>query len=124
MNVKRLAWVLAAVVVVAVVALIAYNVGTGAANGGYGRFGFGSMPVHYARPWLGTGLFGFLLFLGLGLLLVWVIVGFAGGYRGSNPTSVPPADGLERLNQLTELHDRGALSDEEFSAAKRKLLGL
>jgi hypothetical protein len=30
---------------------------------------------------------------------------------------------LDQLNQLTELHTQGALSDEEFTAAKAKLLG-
>jgi hypothetical protein len=30
---------------------------------------------------------------------------------------------LDQLNQLNELHQQGALSDEEFSAAKAKLLG-
>ena len=39
----------------------------------------------------------------------------------------PPAPAqpsmLDQLNQLTELHQQGALSDEEFTAAKAKLLG-
>jgi hypothetical protein len=30
---------------------------------------------------------------------------------------------LDQLNQLTELHTQGALTDEEFAAAKAKLLG-
>ena len=30
---------------------------------------------------------------------------------------------LDQLNQLTDLHKQGALSDEEFTAAKAKLLG-
>ena len=30
---------------------------------------------------------------------------------------------LDQLNQLTDLHNQGALSDEEFTAAKAKLLG-
>jgi hypothetical protein len=30
---------------------------------------------------------------------------------------------LDQLNQLTDLHTQGALSDEEFTAAKAKLLG-
>jgi Short C-terminal domain/Domain of unknwon function (DUF3824) len=30
---------------------------------------------------------------------------------------------LDQLNQLTDLHTQGALSDEEFAAAKAKLLG-
>ena len=31
---------------------------------------------------------------------------------------------LDQLNQLNELHQQGALSDEEFTAAKAKLLRL
>jgi hypothetical protein len=30
---------------------------------------------------------------------------------------------LDQLNQLAELHQQGTLTDEEFSAAKAKLLG-
>jgi hypothetical protein len=30
---------------------------------------------------------------------------------------------LDQLNQLNELHQQGALSDDEFAAAKAKLLG-
>jgi hypothetical protein len=30
---------------------------------------------------------------------------------------------LDQLNRLTDLHTQGALSDEEFTAAKAKLLG-
>jgi hypothetical protein len=42
------------------------------------------------------------------------------------PPPAAPAAGpsmLDQLNQLTELHAQGALSDNEFSAAKAKLLG-
>jgi hypothetical protein len=36
-----------------------------------------------------------------------------------------PAGGsmMDQLNQLTALHEQGALSDEEFAAAKAKILG-
>ena len=30
---------------------------------------------------------------------------------------------IDQLNQLNELHQQGALSEEEFAAAKAKLLG-
>lgn len=40
------------------------------------------------------------------------------------PAAVPPAPGmLDQLNQLTTLHQQGALTDDEFAAAKTKLLG-
>jgi len=42
------------------------------------------------------------------------------------PSQAPPAQGpsmLDQLNQLNELRQQGALTDEEFAAAKAKLLG-
>jgi hypothetical protein len=33
------------------------------------------------------------------------------------------SDVMSQLNQLTAMHDSGALSDEEFTAAKAKVLG-
>jgi len=42
------------------------------------------------------------------------------------PPQAPPAQGpsmLDQLNQLNELRQQGALTDEEFAAAKAKLLG-
>jgi hypothetical protein len=42
------------------------------------------------------------------------------------PPQAPPAQGpsmLDQLNQLNDLRQQGALTDEEFTAAKAKLLG-
>ena len=42
------------------------------------------------------------------------------------PPQAPPAPGssmIDQLNQLNELRQQGALTDEEFAAAKAKLLG-
>ena len=42
------------------------------------------------------------------------------------PAAPPPApepDVFSQLNRLVQLYDRGALSDEEFAAAKDRLLG-
>ncbi len=33
------------------------------------------------------------------------------------------SDVLSQLTELVKMHDRGALTDEEFSAAKARLLG-
>jgi len=46
-------------------------------------------------------------------------------YQQPPPQQAAPAGPsmLDQLNQLTELHQQGALSDAEFTAAKAKLLG-
>jgi Short C-terminal domain len=46
-------------------------------------------------------------------------------YQQPPPQQAAPAGPsmLDQLNQLTELHKQGALTDEEFAAAKAKLLG-
>jgi hypothetical protein len=41
-------------------------------------------------------------------------------YQQPPPASSPMID---QLNQLASLHDQGVLSDDEFAAAKAKLLG-
>jgi Short C-terminal domain len=35
----------------------------------------------------------------------------------------PPPSVLDQLTQLSALHDKGALTDDEFTAAKARLLG-
>jgi hypothetical protein len=43
------------------------------------------------------------------------------------PPPAPPApqdDSMAKLQQLAQLHSQGVLSDEEFSAAKAKILGI
>ena len=35
----------------------------------------------------------------------------------------PPADPADEIEHLAQLHSSGALTDEEFAAAKAKLLG-
>ncbi len=37
--------------------------------------------------------------------------------------AAPTSSMLDQLNQLTTLHQQGALTDDEFTAAKAKLLG-
>jgi len=50
-------------------------------------------------------------------------------YQQAPPQQPPPAAApagpymLDQLNQLTALHEQGALTDNEFTAAKAKLLG-
>jgi hypothetical protein len=38
-------------------------------------------------------------------------------------TGAAPASAADQLSQLAELHQQGALTDEEFAAAKAKILG-
>jgi hypothetical protein len=40
------------------------------------------------------------------------------------PVAPAPADSTAELERLAKLHESGALTDEEFAAAKSKLLGL
>jgi hypothetical protein len=40
------------------------------------------------------------------------------------PPTPPAPSGTADLNQLVEYHNQGILTDEEFAAAKAKLLGL
>jgi hypothetical protein len=42
-------------------------------------------------------------------------------YEAAPPT--PPASDMDQLQQLADLHASGALTDEEFAAAKAKILG-
>jgi hypothetical protein len=43
---------------------------------------------------------------------------------GNVPASSADEDRVAKLRDLADLHERGELSDDEFSAAKRELLGL
>jgi hypothetical protein len=43
-------------------------------------------------------------------------------YEAAPPPAAPPNE-MEQLQQLADLHASGALTDEEFAAAKAKILG-
>lgn len=45
-----------------------------------------------------------------------------GNGAGNGHTPAPPADPIAALERLADLHDRGALTDEEFAGEKRNLL--
>jgi Short C-terminal domain len=49
----------------------------------------------------------------------------AGAYQQPSPQvpAQPPPSILDHLTQLSALHDKGALTDDEFTAAKARLLG-
>jgi hypothetical protein len=40
------------------------------------------------------------------------------------PAAAPPPGAIAELERLTRLHESGALTDEEFAAAKARALGL
>jgi hypothetical protein len=46
--------------------------------------------------------------------------GGTAGEQGSQPGGADPV--LDQLSRLTAMHDQGALTDEEFAAAKAKVL--
>jgi hypothetical protein len=123
-GVRRLALVLIGIAALAIVGFVAYHAGT-TTNDGSIRMPFGPMHVNRGYGWPGFGLFGLVAFIAIGLLAVWVVAALFSGAGGGIRPSVPPAGGdVERLRELAEMHDRGALTDDEFAAAKRKLLGM
>jgi uncharacterized membrane protein len=110
------------------VGLIAYNLGV--TNGGDGgHLAFGPMMRGYRGMEFGMGVggwWGIIPALLVGLVIVLVVVALlAGAGRGApSPALKPSSDPPSGLRELVEMHDRGALTEEEFAAAKRKLLGL
>lgn len=51
---------------------------------------------------------------------------YGGGYAEPEPApapSAPPVDPVEQLRELAKLRDDGILTEEEFAAEKRKVLG-
>jgi hypothetical protein len=126
---RRLAALLVVIVALAAVAVAAFAIG---ANNGSGWFGRGmvmrghGMGLGYGA---GFGLFGLLGFILVGLLVFWLIAAIVspdGRSRGPVGTApgAPAAGDFDRLRELSEMHTRGELTDEEFTAAKRKILGL
>jgi hypothetical protein len=44
-------------------------------------------------------------------------------YQDQATNAPPPADPADEIEHLAQLHESGALTDEEFAAAKAKALG-
>ncbi|HEY5486027.1 MAG TPA: SHOCT domain-containing protein [Candidatus Limnocylindrales bacterium] len=126
--IRRLFWLVVALVVVGVVAGLAYSIGISNSHGTTSMpmrpFGRGFVGDGYA--WPGIGLFGFAALVLFVLLLVWLIGSAFSGPARDVGGSRPPEAGssVERLRELSDMHSNGQLTDEEFAAAKRKLLGL
>jgi uncharacterized membrane protein len=123
--IRRLAILAVVVAALAAVALVAYYAGTVHPSG---FFGVRGMPYRGdGMGWgygPGFGLLGLLAFVLIGILVVWLVAAAVspGNGSGTSAGSVP-AD-VERLRELSEMHTRGELTDDEFTAAKRKLLGM
>ena len=122
-NSRRFAWIALVVLLLLVVGGVAFGLGVAAGHGELGEAG-PMRGVVFRYP--GSGLLGFLgplVLVGLGVAFVLLLV------REPGRPTLPPAShdgaaGLDRLRELATMHERGQLTDEEFAAAKRKLLGL
>jgi uncharacterized membrane protein len=122
--VRRLIVVVIAVAALAAVAAVFYHVG---ANHGTGPVFRGGSFRGGMMGWgdgAGFGLFGLIGLVLMGVLVLWFLAAVLAPDSRSHGPVAPPAGELDRLHDLTEMHTQGELTDEEFSAAKRKLLGL
>ena len=112
----RLAALVVAIVVIVVVGVAAYHVGVDNSTAGPA---FRVMPFRGRMMASGDGFGVGILWLAgvvvVGLLFVWLLAAILSPGRGGE---------LSTLKDLSELHAQGRLTDEEFTAAKRKLLGL
>ena len=120
-NGRRLAWIALFALLLVVVGAVGYRLGVahgGIVNAAAGR-GFG---FRYAGIGL-LGLLGPLVLVGLAVTFVVLLV----REPARPPTPPERRDGsgdVDRLRELATMHAQGQLTDEEFAAAKRKLLGL
>jgi uncharacterized membrane protein len=125
--------IVAVIVVVAGVAAYHFGVTSGPNNAVIHSMPFRGRGVGMNSEWPGLGLVGLVGVVLLVILFFWLLAailspdrGRAAGQTVQSPgTSAAPAAGdVDRLRELSELHTAGKLTDEEFTAAKRKLLGL
>ncbi len=120
-NGRRLAWIALVVLLLVVAGAVGYRLGI--AHGGIGNAvavrGFG-----FRYPGIGLlGLLGPILVVGLAVTLVVLLIREPA--RPFTPPDAPEGgDGVDRLRALATMHAQGQLTDEEFAAAKRRLLGL
>jgi uncharacterized membrane protein len=115
------------VAVLAAVGVVAYNFGANAGDGG-GHAVFGPMMRGYRGGFFGIGSgwwWGIVPALLFGFVIVLVLMALLGtGRSATTQAPGPSGESSAGLRELVEMHDRGALTDDEFAAAKRKLLGL
>lgn len=136
---RILALVAIVVVAMGVAGIAAYHFGvTNGPNtpmmGGFGFRGHEAGTM-WNSDWPGLGLLGMGALVVGGILFVLLLAAVLSPDRGRSGSGAPgagpasssagPAAGdVERLRELSDLHAAGRLTDEEFTAAKRKLLGM
>lgn len=136
---RILALVVIVVVAMAIAGIAAYHFGV--VNGpntpmmrGFGFRGHEAGTM-WNSDWPGLGLLGMGALVVGGILIVLLLAAllspdrrrFGSGAPGAAPiapSAGPAAGDVERLRELSDLHAAGRLTDEEFTAAKRKLLGM
>jgi uncharacterized membrane protein len=119
---RRLGWLVLGIVIVVIVGAVAYSLG--ANNSGRVMGPFMMRPYGGWFGFDGFGAFGLLWAVVIGFLFVLLLAALLGPGRAPGRQPDAGSADLERLKQLAEMHDRGALTDEEYAAAKRRLLGL
>jgi len=122
-NTRRYARIALVVLLLFVVGGAAFALGDAAGHGAIGA----AVPMRgfvLRYPGIGLlGLLGPLVLVGLGVAFVLLLVREP-GRPAPPPPPHPGGEGLDRLRELAAMHERGQLTDEEFAAAKRKLLDL
>ena len=121
----RLAALVVALAAIAIVAVVAYNFGLTNGHGapvmrGLHFDGHGMGGVGYGPEF---GLFGLLGFVAIGVLVILLLAALLSPVGGHRPPG-PAAGDVEELRELSDMHTAGKLTDDEFTAAKRKFLGL
>jgi uncharacterized membrane protein len=120
----RLIWVVVGVAALLAVAAVAYSVGAGAGYAGPFAVRRGYDMVGWSGgPWWGIGPVLIVAFIVI-VLFVLLLGGSDRSSRSTTPGSGATTHDVDRLRELAEMHDRGQLNDEEFAAAKRKILGI
>ncbi|MGD0248949.1 MAG: SHOCT domain-containing protein [Candidatus Limnocylindrales bacterium] len=122
----RLAALVVALAAIAIVAVVAYNLGVANAPGAPVMRGmrFDGHEMGWGGYGPGFGLLGLLGFVVIGVLVIWLLAALLSPDGGGRRPVGPAAGDVERLRELSDMHTAGKLTDDEFAAAKRKILGL